>query len=993
MQKRYTKRYKQRCKKRYKRIQSGKANIILVIAALLALVMTAITVSYSWIESANTLNINNSGGAVGHKIKANPTNPGVVNVNTASSDTVDLAQYIDNEDSLFLAPAKLSGKKLTIRRNDGAYKDATTNDIGNNYIEFDVPFKAAGDYKFKFTDDSKISVDGSTNNPIRVSVTLGSGETKIFNSSLNNVSLADTDSELKTAFSARASVQQYIKVRIWLNADDSNYSPENFKGKSVAITLKLQPEATTISDSLITIAESPYANVSATYVVNSVTKTIAEGSSAYVPIGTSVTVKAVTANGKLITSGDNMVLNGHQFDSFSVDKGTMGSTNSTISGNTKTTTAAYTVTQSDATITTNTVVDTFVLGGLNVVKSDGTVLSEWDDTENSGYIKMQYSEGLNCVYSIIKKNDSDILYKIVSGNSFSQSNRESSDLSVAYSIPSSNIINNGDIDCVIANISDYQETKHNCFSFTKPVNTNVIVIYYLDSNEVEMSTDTELKTHFTATAKSSSVNTGGDASVGHYDSTSFAESVLVSRRAKGDDKKVTFSATVPTAAKFLGWSTTDGDTNYISTDQVYTTELTGDLTLYANFEKAHTLSVVYTKGSVTAKDGEDNPIEFVDGSAPVANRSSVVLTVAPPDNENAYRLILKVDDTVLDPITLKPGETSDYRIESMTEDHTVEVIFERLYKVTIAKTGDGKDDGNAILSVADADGNAIDLSSGYAYLEKNAVVKITAKVNATGNPYRVSCDKAAEGATDLFPTATEAKEKAFSEIVISDDTEINVNFTRLYKVNYSVSDGSVADAAVTAKVGTTTYSDSPIYVPNGTKVSFTAIPNDTNNYVQIWKINNNATTYNIGVQTITGDTTVTVKIENVTTRKVVIVKPENAKVTDAVYIAQCRFAGVTQIINLEPTGNTEALVPVSDSVNAEVTVTAQTADGICTGDNSSLNGFRFEEFTVTPDNVDKTLGTPSTDSGNLSSNSVTCTVTRGDDSITITPTVQAEEFF
>ncbi len=932
---------------------SSKLNIILVIAALLALIVSAITVSYSWIESANSLNINSNGGVAGNGISVNAPNPGVAAIDLSKTSVVDLSQYIDNSASLFLAPAKLNGTTLQIKRDGGAYSNATTNDIGNNYIEFDVPFTVAADYKFKFTDDSSITVDGSTSNPIKVSVQLGSGSPKVFNAALNNAALSDTDSEIKTAFSARASLgQQYIKVRIWLDGTDATATA--LKGKDVSINLNIVAEETQITDPRITIADSTYAIVTATYKdAEGKTQTISEGSSSPVPAGTVITVSAKTANGKLITSGSDMVLNGHQFSSYSVDNGSMSVTSSSTSGNTKITTATYTVGDSDAVISTNTSTDSFILGGINVSE-----LAEWNGTKT-----LTYNEELNCVYATVKSTNSSIKFKIVSGTDFGK--RDDSSYSASINMTSDNIISSG---VTGAGISSETEDKDKCFVYTAPVNQDILVIYYLDSNEVEMTTDTVLKTHYIATANVSTANQHGTATVTYGDTT--ASTVSVPRRAA--NKQVTFTATPSDSNyRFVGWSMTNGGTSYVSTDAEYKPTLTGDLTLYANFKRVYTLTV--TPANYITATGITFDVDASNkGTASIVEGTTVNLTATAPDTANTYKVEWLDGATPVKTDTIGAGQTSttsSYSITNMSAAHDIRVLYTQLYKLTVQKTGDGASDSNAMVSavVKDAENNTYELSNGVAYVPAGTTAVVTANVAAGGNPYRVSSDGAAgslNGKNDLIPTSTAAAAYTFSAETINANTTISIEFTRLYKLTYSLVD-SVTGAAIAAQAtesGSTSKAiTSPAYMPKNTDVEFTVTPSGED-YIHAYSLNG-GTTYTIGTlpsQTVTADTDIKVKVVN--SRNVTINVPDP---TVATLTATYTFPGVSgsKTLTIAATAGPQSFkLPQG----ATITVTANILD----------SKDKFTDFTVTG----------STEVTQVADNKSAAVVVQGEN-ITITPNI------
>ena len=838
-----------------KKTHSSKLNIILVIAALLTLIVTVVTISYSWIETSNSLTIQNGEDKT---ISANVSNPGVVTIDSSKSDPVSINDYIDNIGSLFLAPAKLDASgNLTIKRASGNYTAATTNDIGNNYIEFDVPFTVDKLYKFSFSNDSAITVTGE-NNPIKVLLSLDGATANVFDAA----TIAN-----QTAFYASAGTTHNLKVRIWLDATTEAQATA-LAGHPIGINLTLVP-STDVGTRNVTLAESPYAIVTATYNDSEgQQKTMNEGDTVAVLPNTEFKLTAVTANGKLITSGENMILNGHQFSSFiaksgTEESGTMGASEKVsedTTAKTRTDKATYTVGDKDVTIATNTSTDTFRLGGEKI-----SGITDWYNDSND-YKEMTYNSDLNCVYLVIKATSAP-KFKIASGENFTNTYRDSQDYAPSITIPASNIISSG---VTGAAISTETETKNKSFIYSNPLNQDVLVIYYLDSNEVEMTTDTELKTNYTATAAVSTDNQGGSAQVSHYNTEDWAESVQVSRRATGYAKKVTFKAIANEGYTFVGWTKNANGTGTVeSTDLEYTTTLSGDLTLYANFKKVHTLTVTPLKDTAT-----DNPLitatatlnntttdvsfteasELVNtGTASIIHGSNVTLTASSPNSSNTYKVdwldgAVIVNTEVIGPETVPVKQTSSYSISSMDNNHNISVRYTQLYRLEVTKTGDGATDSNATVSaeIKDTANNTYTLTNGVAYVPAGTAVTVTANVAAGGNPYRVSSDGAAgkiDGKQNLIPTSTDSASFEFHPETISGSTTITVNFERLYQLKYS----STADISTISAKATVDGVEKPVsdggYLPSGAEVVITTKATDANlPYEVIWTGLDGATT-------------------------------------------------------------------------------------------------------------------------------------------------------
>lgn len=914
---------------------SSKLNIILVIMALLALIVTAITVSYSWIESANSLNINSNGGVSGNGLSVDAPNPGIANIDVDKTGEVDLAQYIDNAGSLFLAPAKLDGTTLKIKRASGNYEAATKNDIGNNYIEFDVPFTVPARYKFSFTDSSNITVGGNAANPVRTSLQINGGTQYVFDSSLNKVGTSD-----KSAFSVRAG-QHTLKVRIWLDASttENATAADNIKGKTVDISLMLVPE---IDASLrkVTISESAHADVTATYNNGTTDVTLNEGDSATLEPGTELTVTVKTADG--IVKGSDSALNGYMFKNISTDvagsstvlTGTVGSTNT--STHIATTTYTYTVPDdgntADIFINTNTDRETFYIIGPGITENNN-----WNSPQKKTLDN--YDPVNNCVYGVFTANGTggttNGIFKIAEKG---DSSKYRDDPLYCVSLNSPTVIKGGNI--TQAKLDD-QTSPNTCFTYTTSSSgEKMLVIYYLDDNEVEIASGSTYVAQYTATAKVSTTNSNGTATVTYGDTT--ASTVSVPRRAA--DKNVTFKATPSDSDyKFVGWSTTDDGTSYVSTNAEYTTAITGDLTLYANFKRVYTLTV--TPADMITADGVTFDIDqsTTKGTASIVEGTDVNLTASSPNSSNTYKVVWLDNAKIVHTETIGAGQsktTSSYTISNMSAAHDIIVQYIQLYTLTVQKTGDGASDSNATVSavVKDAENNTYELSNGVAYVPANTTVTVTANVAAGGYPYRVSSDGvkgSLNGKQDLIPTSTDNASFEFNSETINANTTIRIDFTRLYKLTYSLVDsvsGATIAAQATESGSTSKAITSPAYMPENTVVEFTVTPSG-DDYIHAYSLNG-GTTYTIGTlpsQTVTADTDIKVKVVN--SRNVTINVPDP---TVATLTATYTFPGVTgsETLTIDATAGPQSFkLPQG----ATITVTANILD----------SKDKFTDFTVT----------------------------------------------
>lgn len=204
----------------------NKLNLNLSFLALSLLLISIISMTYCWIEGSSSINVTNDTNNV---TVGNPYS--AVNIDDSYTlNSINLTNYIDNSDNLFLAPARLNSGVLQIK-NGSVYRAATTNDIGNNYIEFDVKFNLETEHKFYFTDGSAITVNGSTDNSIKVALKLDTNPiSDVFNASLNNTS------DNRTAFVATEG-SHTLKVIIWNDCNTKGY--DALAGKTVNFDFEL----------------------------------------------------------------------------------------------------------------------------------------------------------------------------------------------------------------------------------------------------------------------------------------------------------------------------------------------------------------------------------------------------------------------------------------------------------------------------------------------------------------------------------------------------------------------------------------------------------------------------------------------------------------------------------------------------------------------------------------------------------------------------------
>lgn len=867
----------------------GKSNVTLCIIALSMLIISLSSLTYCWIESTGSVAIGNSDT---NAISAKIYNYGTACIVKDNTNTINLSNYIDNSSNLFFAPAKLANDgSLQILRNGNTYTSASTNDIGNNYIEFDVPFTVDARYKFSFTDTSKITVNGSTNNPIRVSVSVDENTAKVFDASLNCIA----DSTDRTAFSVLSGINHTLKVRIWCESTDENYNDASLKDKNVNINLTLTPE---IDDSLrkVTIADSEHANISATYTEGGVSHTIEEGNTASVAPGTEITLTTKTADG--IVSGENASLNGYMFKNINANDtiitSTVGDTDSIT--HIATTTANYTVTDGtkDIVISANTQRETFYIIGPGIIEN-----GVWNSANGKTTLS-SYDSVNNCVYGVFTANGTGDIFKIAEKG---DKNTYRDSPKYCVSLNNSDVVGTGNI--TKASL-DSQTSPNTCFTYQTSVsNEKILVIYYLDTNTVEIASGDEYVSQYTATALVNGTNGTAAVNPGNIVIESVAGQTADVKRTSSN-KSVTFSAKANDGYLFVGWSTDTSGDKIVNSNAVYTTTLSSDLTLYANFKKAYTVTVTDNIDKVTGKyldTGKD--IIFTSGVATVMEGSNIDLIASMPDAANAYRVTWTVNGSTADTKIIKPGNTSSFAINNITANQIVAVSYERLYKLTITPIS------NCTYSAVDLDNNSITFSGNVAYVSAGTVARITAKSTETGNYNVVWKINNSEKRNISYCENTQVID-SYTTDAITSDTSVTINFTKLYKLTVKLDDTSLENSKVSVTFDGIPQILSNYYLPAGKTVNMTASNTnvESSKITADWKVSYGDGTTVSDEGTLTHSETIDATKGNVTVTVLVKNKPTIAECPQSIlngtkvsFYAGNNWGGTTMYIASENTNN------------------------------------------------------------------------------------------
>ena len=229
----------------------SKYNFFACVVALLVLVFSVSSITYSWIEGATSLQIKSgkatvyAGSDMAVKLLAQPT---------GTDATLSLANYIDPA-KCSLAPAKGTidaNNNIVVKflkdnaadtSSDDSFRDATTDDISNNYIFFETKIKPIDDISsYEFKSGSSLSVSS-----LKLGISLLSADRRTIYYS--NIFTAAQVAEHPIACSGLTGGTEYIlQFRIWNDVTGDGYTstPSNYNS-AIKFTLAPQGNFTTLS--------------------------------------------------------------------------------------------------------------------------------------------------------------------------------------------------------------------------------------------------------------------------------------------------------------------------------------------------------------------------------------------------------------------------------------------------------------------------------------------------------------------------------------------------------------------------------------------------------------------------------------------------------------------------------------------------------------------------------------------------------------------------
>lgn len=209
-----------------------KQNLRLSFLALALLFVSLVTMTYCWIEGATSISIVNENNNILLDDTSELKQYTIDEEYTTNS--IVLSDYIVNKDNLYLAPAQMNSGVLQIKEDTSTYRNADTNDIGNNYIEFDVKIKVNNENKFSFTPDSAISINGDKTNPVNVALKLDDTIVGQFDSDLTQIGTSTS----REAFIISDTALHNLKVIIWY--DDAIAKSTSFSGTGSTVDFNFE---------------------------------------------------------------------------------------------------------------------------------------------------------------------------------------------------------------------------------------------------------------------------------------------------------------------------------------------------------------------------------------------------------------------------------------------------------------------------------------------------------------------------------------------------------------------------------------------------------------------------------------------------------------------------------------------------------------------------------------------------------------------------------
>lgn len=216
----------------------SKYNFFACLVALLVLIFSVSSITYAWIEGATTLTINSPTGN-----KVFDDNLLAFNITSAddNTNTIKIDPYIDPQ-VVCLAPATgtVVDNEIQVKFSG---RDASTNDISNNYLFFEAKIKCVDLVTgFAFTRDSSITIDGNAVSGIKTGVTvLNASDRTPIASKITDA--PDLPGAIAVDGLTDEPGEYILQFKIWNETGVDTYNGEEV---AVNLTLTTQKAATTI---------------------------------------------------------------------------------------------------------------------------------------------------------------------------------------------------------------------------------------------------------------------------------------------------------------------------------------------------------------------------------------------------------------------------------------------------------------------------------------------------------------------------------------------------------------------------------------------------------------------------------------------------------------------------------------------------------------------------------------------------------------------------
>lgn len=352
----------------------------------------------------------------------------------------------------------------------------------------------------------------------------------------------------------------------------------------------------------------------------------------------------------------------------------------------------------------------------------------------------------------------------------------------------------------------------------------------------------------------------------------------------------------------------------------------------------------------------------------IENGKKITLNATPTDSSGYYN-VTWTGGTGKSETNHSGSLTSTYA-PTITADTDITVAFtNHTYKLTYPS---GVTAVNAATSEAITDTTS--------YLPENTVVHLT-YTNAD-NHYKLTWAGGDDGSsTEVLPAGTTS---AVYKATMTSDRTVTLTTDKLFKVTYPNEAQFTSLSEAPVESNTTANPRYAYFKADTTNIKFTAVkPDESKSYSYTWSDGSGGTgsAETFTIASLTKDVTLTLDIKEVTNRTIKLSNDAHARVT-------ATYGGTAWDIS---SSTEKELAP-----GTVIKLTVNTADGIVTGDNAALNGYKFSSVKVkVGSGTEQSLsaGTPSTTDRIVTNTFEYIVPSDGaTDAITITTSTELEKF-